>query len=110
MPLPTEGIDLAFQLRDAVAYAATVGLELRLARAASADAACKPRERRILTDHKTWQKIFELRKLDLQFAFAALCTLRKNVENELRAIDYFEFGGIAQRTHLSRREFRVEDQ
>ena len=68
---------------------AAVGFELRFAFAAAhSDAAglsgqvapkfCKP-----------WQQMLELRQFDLQLAFARAGALRKNVENERRAIQDF---------------------
>ena len=59
--------ELALEARDAVAHAAAVDLELRLAGSAAADAAAEARERRVAL-REARQQVLELRELDLELA------------------------------------------
>ena len=63
-----------------------IGLELRFAGAARADAAAQPRQRGGRADEPR-QQVLQLRELDLQLAFARPRAPREDVEDELRAID-----------------------
>ena len=85
-PALADLIDLALNRLDAHADAPPVGLELRLARTARADAAAEPRERRAGSGQPR-QQVFQLRQLHLPLAFARARAAREDVENELRAID-----------------------
>ena len=65
---------------------AAVGLELRLARAAQADAALLPLEVGPAADEARRQ-VLELRELDLQLALGAARALREDVEDQAHAVD-----------------------
>ena len=72
---------------DAAAREAAVGLELRLARAARADAAAEPLEVLPEAAHPR-QVVLELRELDLELALGADGVLGEDVEDQLRAVDH----------------------
>src|SRR5439155_5345366 len=55
------------------------------------------------------QHVVELRKLDLQLAFAAARVAGKDVENELRPINHAAFGVFFDVALLHRRKIAVED-
>ena len=74
------------QQRDAAPRDPAVGLELRLARAARADAAAEPLEVLPHAAHAR-QVVLELRELDLELALGADGVLREDVEDQLRAVD-----------------------
>ena len=77
---------LLFDVANPTGNFSTVGLELSFSRAASTDSAaelghfhapaCEP-----------WQHVLQLGKFDLQLAFAGFRVPRKNIENELRAVN-----------------------
>src|SRR5690242_1152467 len=81
--------DLALETIDAIADATTISFEFRFAGASAADTACQTRERRILARNQTWQKVLQLRQLDLNLSFFRLRALREDVEDQLRSIDDF---------------------
>jgi hypothetical protein len=93
----------------ALARATAVDLELRLARAAAADAAGEARHR---GGHhgEARHAVAELRELDLELAFAARGVLREDVEDELRAVEHLEVGGLGDVAQLRGRELAIEDQ
>ena len=74
------------QLRDAAPRHAAVGLELRLARAARADAAAEPLEVLPHAAHAR-EVVLELRELDLQLPLGARRVLGEDVEDQLRPVD-----------------------
>src|SRR5262249_42751187 len=94
---------------DALARAPARQLELRLARAAPADAAGEARHHRVLLDEAR-QRVLELRQLDLKLAVAALRALGEDVEDEHRAVDDLEVGEVADRARLTRAEIGIEDE
>ncbi len=51
----------------------------------------------------------QLRQLNLQAAFAAACALRKNIENELGAVEHFAREQIFEIAALCGRKFVVEN-
>jgi hypothetical protein len=92
---------------DALACAAAVDLELRLAGAAAAEP-CLPtgtggqaRHHRVLLDEAR-EGVAELRELDLQLAVPAGRVLREDVEDQHRAIDNLQLGRLADRARLPR--------
>ena len=104
-----ELLELALEVRDAVLGAAAADLQLRLARAAPADAAGEARERVVLL-REARHRVLELRQLDLQLAVPALGALGEDVEDELRAVDDLEVGLLGDAAGLRGRELAVEDQ
>ena len=78
--------DLLLDVPDAAVDLATVGFKLGFARSAGADAAAELRHFHAASGQSR-QHIFELRQFHLQLAFSGAGVVRKNVENELRAID-----------------------
>src|SRR6185369_5202611 len=92
--------NLSLETIDAIAHATAIGFEFRFTGTSTADAARQTRERRILTGDQTWQQVFQLRELDLDLSFFRLCSLREDVEYQLRTIDHFEIGRFRQRSHL----------
>src|SRR4029453_1949768 len=84
------------------------GLELRLTRAASADAAAEPRQPGRGSDEARHQ-VFELRELDLELAFAGASAAREDVENELRPIEHRDMRLALEIPELRRRQLVVED-
>ena len=85
-PPPAHRVDLLRDHADAVPDPPAIGLELRFAGAAGADAAAEPRQRGARADQPR-QQVLELRQLDLQLAFPRPRAPREDVEDELRAID-----------------------
>jgi hypothetical protein len=83
-------LDLLQALREhthALPDQAPVGLELRLARAAHADAALLALEVRP-TAHQAARDVFQLRELHFELALEAAGALRKDVEDQAVAIEY----------------------
>ena len=74
------------QQRDPAPRQPPVGLELRLAGAARADAAAEPLEVLPHAAHAR-QVVLELRELDLELALGAAGVLGEDVEDQLRAVD-----------------------
>ena len=81
------GFQLALEARNSFLHAPAVDFQLRFTRAARADPARLARQV-IPHPSEAWQKILQLRELDLQSAFPAACALRKNIENQLRSIEH----------------------
>ena len=73
-----------------------------------ADAAAEPRQRRAGADEPR-QQVLQLRELDLQLAFARAGAPRKDVEDELRAIDDLSADLFLDLPQLRRRQLVVED-
>src|ERR1044071_5960713 len=101
LPALRETVYLFFEAIDSIAHAATVCLKFRFTRPSSADAAREPRKGGILSGNQARQQVFHLRQLYLNLAFARLCALGKDVEDELRAVNNFEVGRFGERTNLS---------
>ena len=77
----------AAQELDALRDQAPVGLQLRFAGTAEPDAAFLPLEVGPAAG-QAGGHVIELRQLDLQLAFRALCALGEDIEDQARAIDY----------------------
>src|SRR5438094_10518197 len=58
---------------------------------------------------ETRQKILQLSQLNLQSTFAAAGALRKDIENQLRSIEYLAREQILQVTALRRRKLIVKN-
>ena len=86
-----------------------VGLELRLARAARADA---PAEALEVLPHPAHprQVVLELCELDLELALGADRVLGEDVEDQLRAVDDACLEGVLEQPLLCRLELVVDDQ
>ena len=99
----------ALELGDAPPREAPVGLELRLARAARADAAAEPLEVLPHPAHPR-QVVLELRELDLELALGAARVLGEDVEDQLRAVDDPRLEQVLEAALLRRVELVVDEQ
>jgi len=120
--LPAQGslfahvVNIALNLTNAVADAAAVCFKFLFTRSTNADAtrssaaalAAQPGHCGSLAG-KPRQHVVELRKLDLQLAFAAARVSRKNIENELGTINHSALGVLFDVALLHRREITVEN-
>ena len=79
--------DLLFDVADAAVDFAAVGFKLGFAGSAGADAAAKLRHLNAAPG-KARQHVMQLRELHLQLAFTGARVARKNIENELSAVDH----------------------
>ncbi len=95
--------------RDAAAREPAVGLELRLARAAGADAAAEALEVLPHAAHPR-QVVLQLRELDLQLPLGAHGMLGEDVEDQLRAVDHAGVESVLERALLGRVELVVDEQ
>jgi hypothetical protein len=102
-------LQLALELLHTVANHAAVGLELRLARSARADATAETLEMLPLP-HESRQQIRELRELDLQLALRAARALGKDVEDQRRAVDHLDADRLPEIALLDGRERIVRDE
>ena len=107
--LAAEALEPLLQERDPAAREAAVGLELRLAGAAGADAAAEPLEVLPHPAHPR-QVVFELRELDLELALGADGVLGEDVEDELRPVDDARLELVLERALLRRAELVVDDE
>ena len=87
---------------------AAVRFELRFARTARTDAAAQPRHRKA-TPGQARQQVVQLRQFHLQLPFASARAARKNVQNQLGAIQDLAAEGALQVALLGRRQVAVED-
>src|SRR5664279_4468529 len=87
---------------------AAVCLELRLARSARTDSAAKLRHLHTASCQPRKQ-VFQLRQLNLHLSFSCSGMTRKNIENELRAVDHSNVEFALQVALLRRSQFVVED-
>ena len=94
---------------DASTREPSVGLELRLARPARADAAAEALEVLPHAPHAR-EVVLELRELDLELALGTSCVLGEDVEDQLRAIDDAGAEGVLQAALLPGLELVVDDQ
>ena len=95
-------------LRNAVANAAAVGFQFLFAGAARADAAGLP-GKFFGASGEPRQHVIELGEFDLQLPFPAARVPRKNIEDQLRAVDHAAFGAGFQVAQLRRRKIPVEN-
>ena len=103
----THLLQITAQLVDAAADVTAVALQLALTGSARADAAAESAHRLAHT-RQTRQNVLVLRQLDLQLALAGARTLRENIEDERRAVEYRAAGQLLQIAHLRRRQLVVE--
>src|ERR1700688_109146 len=112
-PLPLLCPDTAniFNLLLHMPYAAenfsTVSFELSFARASSPNAAAKLRHLNAAPSQPR-QHVFELRQLNLQLPFTSPSVTRKDVENELRAVDHSRIEYALDIALLRRRQIVIE--
>ena len=85
-----------------------VGLELRLAGTAQADAALLPFEVRPAA-HQARRQVLELRELDLELALEAAGALREDVEDQAAAVEHAPAGQLLEIALLAGRQ-RVVDE
>ena len=106
------------QLRDPPVREPAVGLELRLAGPARADAAahaCRAAAARLpleVLPHAPHarQVVLELRELDLELALGRDGVLREDVEDQLRPVDDAGRQGVLERALLRRLQLVVDEQ
>ena len=106
--LPLDVLEPPLEQRDPPACEPAVGLELRLARAARADAAAETLEVLPHPAHAR-QVVLELRELDLQLALGRDGVLREDVEDQLRAVDDSRVERVLEVALLRRVELVVDD-
>ena len=99
-PLALHVAQAAAELRDALAHAAAVDLELRLAGAPRAHAAAQAREVGPLP-RQARQEVLELRQLDLHLALERARALREDVEDEGAAVDDLALAALLEVALLS---------
>ena len=107
--LPAHLLDALLQLLDLVADDPAVRLELRLARAARADAALRAREVRP-QPRQARQLVLELRQLDLEAALVGPRVLGKDVEDQPAAVEHLDAEQALQRLLLVGRDLVVRDE
>src|SRR5690606_15800142 len=90
LTLPFDAIETLAQVANALREQAPVGLELRLAGTAQADAALLALEVSP-TAHEASGHVLELRQLDLELALERRGTLREDVENQAVAVEHARF-------------------
>ena len=95
--------------RDAAPREPAVGLELRLAGAARADAAAEALEVLPHAAHAR-QVVLELRELDLELALGAHGVLGEDVEDQLRPVDDARLERVLEVALLRGLELVVDDQ
>src|SRR5262249_59066752 len=95
--------------RDAAARDAAVGLELRLARPARADAAAEALEVLPHPAHAR-QVVLELRELDLELPLGAHGVLGEDVEDQLRPVDHARLQVVLEEALLRRVELVVDEE
>jgi len=78
---------ILFEAADAIPNTSAIYLQFSFPRPSTAYSPCQARHGCIFC-HQPWQQIMQLSQLDLKLAFAAVCTLSKNIQNQLSAIDY----------------------
>ena len=98
------------QPRDFFLHMPAIGFELRLAWPAGADAGTLPGKVRPHAGQPR-QHVFQLRQLDLNFAFARPGALCENIENQFRPINHLHLRtkNLAKVPALCRREIIVKN-
>ena len=99
----------AAEQRRAAAREASVGLELRLARAPGADAAAESLEVLPHAPHAR-QVVLQLRELDLELSLGRDGVLGEDVEDQLRAVDDARVERILEGPLLRRIELGVDEE
>ena len=108
LALALDAGEVAAQHCDSLAHAAPVDLELGLARAARADAARLALE--VLPQAgEARQHVLELGELDLEAGLAGARAARKDVEDQLGAVDDLDPDQLLEIPHLGGGEVVVED-
>jgi hypothetical protein len=101
--------DLLLDVPDAPRNLPPIGFELRFTRAACADATSQLRHLDAMTC-EAWQHVVQLRQFDLQLAFSRARVARKNVEDQLGAIDDSPLDDLFNIALLGRAEIVVEQE
>ena len=99
--LAANGLDRILDFSDAVANAALIGLQFLFAGTARADAAAEPGKFDALAGEARHQ-VVELGKLDLEMSFASARTPRKNIQDELGAVNNPAFRDALDIAELNR--------
>lgn len=107
-PTPAHDVECTPQRPDTPTNPAAVGLELRLARSPGTDTAAQPRQGHTGANQPR-QQILELRQLDLQLTFPRPGTRGKNVQDELRPVEYPAVKHAFEVAQLCRAQLVVED-
>src|SRR5205823_7585508 len=111
-PLDLPGLsqpdDIPAQLRQPAPDVLAVDLELRLARAAGADATTKPGHR-LAPATETRQEVVELGQLDLRLALPGARVQGEDVQDQRRAVDDLHSQALFEVSKLARRELVVQD-
>ena len=105
--MSAHGFELRFEFRDATSDAASIRLELRLTRPASADAASQPGHLDSAPGQPRRQ-VLQLGQLDLQAALPRPRMTREDVENQLRAVQHAPVKLFLKIALLSRGQFVIE--
>ena len=112
------GLDLALELRDPGADAATVGIHLGLIGTAQAHAAaCTAAPaattglpgQRLAPTAQPGQEVLQLSQLDLGLALFALGVLGEDVQNQRGPVDHLDLGLLLQGAQLARGQLAVAD-
>src|SRR6266498_4854273 len=107
-PAFADVFQFVFEQRDAFAHAAAVDFELGFAGSAPADAAHQPGHLGAAAGQPR-QQVLQLRQLDLNASLGGLRALGEDVQDQLRAVENLQVGGLVDGAHLGGREFAVED-
>ena len=106
--LPPQRFNRSPDAPHAFANAAAVGFEFLFAGTSRADAAAQPRKLRTGSGQSR-QQIVQLRQFHLQLSLAAARVARKNIQDQLRAIDHAPLHASLQIALLHRSELAVEN-
>ena len=100
-------VEAVVQRLDALADQPAVGLELRFARAAQADAALLPLEVGPAA-HEPGGHVLQLGEFDLQLAFEGARALREDVEDQAAAIEHAAFEFLLEIALLARAQRAID--
>ena len=98
-PLFADLLDVFLELADTVADAPAIAFQFLLARAARSNAGAQAGQ--VAAADKPRQQMMQLRRLDLEAALLGARALRKNVEDQLGAIDHLHLEGALEIALLS---------
>jgi hypothetical protein len=106
-PTPADVFNLFRNRMDALSDAAAIRFQLRFARTSRPDSAAQPRQGGSHPDQAR-QEVLQLGELDLQLSFLRPRPPGKNVENQLRPVDYFPVNRILDLSQLCGCQLIVE--
>jgi hypothetical protein len=101
-------VEIDLELIDPALNFAAVCLKLRLARPSRSDAAAQLRHG-FAASGKARQHVFELRQLHLQLAFARSCVARKDIKDQLGAIEHTALKRTFKVAQLGRAQIVIEE-